>query len=118
MSNEFDPDWPHGHTYADMSARIICTNAKGQYPIVALVYDLELEKEVARFFTRSGEGSFVGRLINAPAPKRKFVRWVNVYNSNLHETREAADCVATIGGGGRLTCIRVEFEEGDGSSAQ
>lgn len=33
--SEFDPKWPHGHVTRDgRKARIICTDAKGRYPIV------------------------------------------------------------------------------------
>ena len=115
MSNEFDPDCPYGHTYAGRPARIICTNAEGPHPIVALIKGLEGGGECARFFSFSGEATpaFLERLVNAAAPKRKFVKWMNVYRTGdvaAHDTEESANRRWQ----GRIACIRVEFEEGDG----
>jgi hypothetical protein len=117
MSNDFDPDWPHGHACAGLPARIICKDAKGPYPVVALVKHVDGVSEVARFFTLSGEGTIAlfSRIINAPAPKRKFVRWVNFYEAaGLAYPYGSRGEAAERAGSARTACIRVEFEEGDG----
>lgn len=45
--------------------------------------------------------------------KPKHVRWVNVYTSSCHQwdSKVAADYSAVPG---RLACVRIEFEEGEG----
>ena len=115
MNNDFDPAWAHGHIYDGQQARVICTNAKGEYPVVALVTSSGGESEYTRFFKLSGESytSPFLRIYNAPAPKRKFVRWMNVYEARgqTHHSREAADACAMSD---RIACVRVEFEEGEG----
>lgn len=122
MSNAFDPDWPHGHVTRDgRTARIICTDTKGSQgeTIVALVADKNGIESPRNFFQ---SGHYLDAyaendldLINAPAPKRKFVRWVNMYEHTAtvftYEKKEIADRDASAH---RTACIRVEFEEGDG----
>ena len=53
-------------------------------------------------------------LVNTP---QKHVRWVNVYldqrEIRLHTTKEHADESAAHG---RIACIRIEFEDGEGLS--
>jgi hypothetical protein len=117
MSKNFYPEWEHGHIYDGLPARVICVNAKGDYPIVALVTTCDGITEFTRFFKLSGESqtSSVMRIYNAPAPKRKFVRWVNMYEgTDNFKTRENADDDAQSFGDKRIACVRVEFEEGDG----
>jgi len=47
-------------------------------------------------------------LVNTPI---KHKRWVNIYPSTVHATREEADSGAARN---RIACIEVEFEEGEG----
>lgn len=111
----FDPNWPHGHLSGGHKARIICTDAKGPTPIVALLETTT--GEVARLYSSSGRHELDAsiNLVNAPAPKRKFVRWVNMYEHKSwcysHITKETADHEAASQ---RIACVRVEFEEGEG----
>lgn len=103
-SSDFDPNWPHGHVTRDgRKARIVCTNARSQWPIVASVDHGDCE-----IVLRGGPDDFV----NAPAPKRAW--WVNVYGgtgrfADGYETRDGADAGAYPG---RIACVHVT--EGDG----
>ena len=100
------------------SARIICTDARGNYPITALIADRNGDEEP---YCYSASGAFRWDdkqhevdLINIP---ERHVRWVNFYSSLPtqmacdHESRETADRCASSD---RIACIRVEFEEGEG----
>jgi hypothetical protein len=113
---DFDPNWPHGHITRDgRKARIICTDAESNFPIVALV------DGIAQHFTPAGQYR-VGSLnhldlLNAPAPKRKvrMDQWMNVYadGAYLYATKAAADDNAW---NDRIACIHIdrEVEEGEG----
>lgn len=88
----FDPEWPHGHTYWGYNLRILCKDAKGDRPIVALV-DFGTHEEV-RLFNEEGKSSYDGcreSITNAPKPKREW--WINVYKEGqyTYSTKEEAD---------------------------
>ena len=72
---EFSPDWPHGHQTRDgRKARIICQDAKGSFPIIALVDGKY--GEYPRAYSIEGVSSLEpGSIINSPAPKRIFEGW-------------------------------------------
>ena len=117
----FDPDWPHGHvTAADgFPARIVCRDAKGDLPIVALVQYREND-ETPRSFAADGRarGEAAFSLVNAPAPKKRLRGWVNIYRDNggldtllSYPTREYADLSALKD---RLACVYLDIEEGEG----
>lgn len=98
MRGDFDKDWPHGHVTIDgRPARIICTDAIGNYPIIALVTDRN-GREILHSYMEDGR-SFIGDersfdLINAPAPKRVQEYWVNAYPDGLwtyHPSKALAD---------------------------
>ena len=115
MMTDFDKDWPHGHVKRNgKSARIICTDLVGDYPIAAA--EMEEEGEIVETYTEKGEyvkGTKTRHdLFNAPAPKRKM--WVNVYSDMscyLHTSRITAD-MASGKSDDRIACL--EFEKGDG----
>lgn len=102
------------------AARIICTDRKGSYPIVAIVGN---DDDELRSFTADGKcwvrGGFSALdLVNIP---EKHKGWVNI-NGNarcapgmstggFYETREEAD---KWGSDGRVACVEIEFEEGQG----
>jgi hypothetical protein len=122
MSKDFDPDWPHGHvTRAGRKARILSEIAgKAPYAYAAAYIDRD-GYEHASTFTADGcfwaDSISDDDLLNAPAPKRKFVGWLNFYGDNsigghIHETREGA--LASAHRCSLRACVRVEFEEGDG----
>jgi hypothetical protein len=114
---------PEGHkwqTRDGRDVRIVCTDAKGNWPIVALVYDGASEK--ASSYTRRGNYSLntvtAHDLIDAPKPKRVIEGWVNVYVDrggnpwfgNIHDTKSDADDA----GEDRIACIHIRAEEGEG----
>ncbi|MDE3023201.1 MAG: hypothetical protein KGI54_15355 [Pseudomonadota bacterium] len=81
---DFDPNWPHGHvTRGGLKARILCANAKGAYPIIALITDengTEFPNSTTYNGTAHGSSSKSDYdLFNAPAPKR--IMYVNFYRS-------------------------------------
>lgn len=89
----FDPKKPV-RTRDGHHARIICTDKRGAYPIVALVSDGGIESPCT--YTINGEFSTSREntpldLINAPERK---TRWLNVYDdvtSESHNSRGDAD---------------------------
>ena len=118
MREDFDPDWPHGHVTRDgRKARIVCKDRVSRdEPLVVLVDENSCESVYSYY--RSGTFLF-GEvsdydLINAPAPKIKHERWINIYPGgecvDLHPSREVADRAAELRGG-RIDCIHITWEE-------
>jgi len=108
---EFTIDWPHGHVTRDgRKARIVCTDAKGLYPFVALIDDGKHEFSNRVNCNGVSYSCTDYDLINAPAQKREF--WMNVYEdgaSHTYPTKEDADDFAELN---RIACVHVT--EGDG----
>lgn len=116
---DFDPDWPHGHVTdpENRPARIICRDAKGYKPIVALVGGDDMEA-VYRFHVDGASGGSYYALVNAPAPKKRIQGWANVYRDSdgsgclfFYPTREAANSRDRPT---RLACVYFDIEEGEG----
>ena len=95
------------------SARIICTDAKGNYPIVALIE--EGGYDTALSYTKDGKlyagESNVYDLFFAP---EKHEGWVNVYRDfddvmcgSVFATEEDAKCKAKIA----IATVKIEWEE-------
>ena len=81
MSDEFDPNWPHGHlavwggeTYP---AKIIHDNLPGRH-LCVFIDDNIGDGTVIRARADGTTGTIV-RLINAPAPVKHAEAWVNVW---------------------------------------
>jgi hypothetical protein len=102
-------------------ARVICTDAKGRYPIVALVDDPRNGQLVV---VRTTEGfldpafpNHYSDLVNVPPVRECREAWINTYEKSLgecvHPTRAEADAEATTA---RLACIHLTFSfaKGDG----
>jgi hypothetical protein len=117
MTKQFDPTKPVQRRDGK-SARIIATDAICYAPIIALITSDD-GGEFVQFHFHDGE--FAGKapdtydLVNIP---QKISGWINIYSNSsptysiyLHNTREQADSSAY---GGRIACIHVEFEEGEG----
>lgn len=112
----FDPTKPV-QTRIGRKARIICTDAKGPHPIVALVDDGD--GEVITLYHASGNVAWGGPkersdLVNIPT-KRKV--WVNVHSyrsltsvAGPYDTREEADKAAARYDT-RVACAEIEWEE-------
>ncbi len=114
-TKKFDPKKPV-QTRDGKPVRIVCTDASGPYPIVAII---EEQRGDAYRYTAEGDlhlGHETGLdLLNVP---EKFSRkvWVNVYPNRRtagHATRERADRKACPD---RIACIEITIEgqEGDG----
>lgn len=122
MTDEFDPNWPHGHvTRNGCKARILATDIKGDLPIAAAIEDEDFNEWVGSFRKDGQSCAYKSEcdIINAPVPKRKFTFWVNVYPETinkqwsiaLHNDKKYADMMAGVQ---RIACIKIEFEEGEG----
>lgn len=89
-------------------ARVLCLDAKGLWPVVALVED------VAARFTLDGQNKYETNYDLIPAPKaHKVVLWVNVFADGLHEAhrnKQAADYWSRK----RIACIRMEATAQEG----
>ena len=95
------------------SARIICTDAKGNYPIVALIEEGGYDNALS--YTKNGK-LYVGEtndydLFFAP---EKHEGWVNVYRDfddvmcgSVFATEEDAKCKAKTA----IATVRIEWEE-------
>ena len=95
------------------SARIICTNAKGNYPIVVLIEEGGYDNALS--YTKDGK-LYVGEtndydLFFAP---EKHEGWVNVYRDfddvmcgSVFATEEDAKCKAKTA----IATVRIEWEE-------
>lgn len=97
--------------------RFLCTDANGDYPIVALVKNSHSPNERANSYTKDGKyykGSFCGHdLLFAP---EKHEGWVNIYKQDtkyrfigyVYETKEEAEKNKDID---YITTIKIEWEE-------
>ena len=98
-------------------ARIICTDAMGDYPLVALVEVLDGTAERADSFTSKGS-YYIGEISNSDLffASEKHEGWINVYEEGsnrylegcIYETKEEAK---RIRGYGYITTIKIEWEE-------
>lgn len=109
----FDVDWPHGHVVEPWGfpARIICLDAKGETPIVVLATREDGKEAVYRFENEGGTRCGTAHLANAPKPRPRHVRWVNMYPDGAFKSEAEAEASATCT---RIACLRIEFEEGEG----
>lgn len=112
---DFDPHWVHGHITRDgRKARVICTDAMGLQPVVALVQDAP-QIECPRTYTRDGRffiggPSSVADLLNAPAPKKK--GYAVVHADDVYASREEALAAALEVSTHSFACIQVEEGQG------
>lgn len=100
--------------------RILCTDAGGNNPVVALVpvnHEKNAPFGVVRYFLDGCLGPFHnnGDLIEV-RPKFRQEMWVNIYRTAIPcawPTRKQADCGASLQ---RIACVKVvvEGEEGEG----
>ena len=99
--------------------RIICTDMKSDFPIVALIYDEEKQKESIECFFENGKYLFFDAddspldLFFAPVKKEG---WVNIYSEqeyrhpgeNIFKTKEEAIKYKDIN---YLATVKIEWEE-------
>ena len=96
--------------------RILCTDAVGKYPIVALI-EIAGEERVYSFIKNgcwnANGGESVNDLFFAP---EKHEGWVNVYEEGTNRYLDGCICVTKeeakrIRGYGYITTIKIEWEE-------
>ena len=102
--------------------KVLCTNAKGRFPIVALVESFDGENETAIPYTNSGHlfdgEEYSPDLFFAP---EKHEGWLNIYRSDEcgfymrgkspYTSKEEADVVAKANPKTFFTTIKVEWDE-------
>ena len=99
--------------------RIICTDARGEYPIIALVEHYDGGNDNAYSYTKDGvyypvETSEEDLFFASEAPE-KHKAWINIYKSKalyqvgkLHETEKDAEVMRTKN---CIATVKVEWEE-------
>ena len=102
------------------SVRIVCSDLKQDFPIVALIYDEEKQKENIECFFENGKYLFFD--VDSPldlffAPVKK-EGWVNIYDitrtnciSRIYKTKEEAETIGKGCKSGYITTIKIEWEE-------
>ena len=103
------------------AVRIICTDMKSDFPIVALTYDEEKQKESIECFFENGKYLFFDAddspldLFFAPVKKEG---WVNIYDitrtnciSRIYKTKEEPETIGKGCKSGYITTIKIEWEE-------
>ena len=98
--------------------KILCTNRKSTYPIVALVENHDSDNESVYSYRENGLYSIFSQseqnnLFFAP---EKHEGWVNVYEEGTNRYLEGCICVTKeeakrIRGYGYITTIKIEWEE-------
>ena len=99
-------------------ARIICTDARGEYPVIALIEHYQETLDVTFSFTKDGKWCTDGTNSNKDlffAPE-KHEGWVNVYEEGTNRYLDGCICVTKeeakrIRGYGYITTIKIEWEE-------
>lgn len=103
------------------NVRIICTDAKTDYPIIALVKEQYNDKEELSTFTKNGLWKLsanrgLNDLFFAP---EKHEGWINlyrpeglesVYTANVYDSKDEAEYAAQ-GEEDYLTTVKIEWEE-------
>ena len=100
-------------------ARIICTDARGEYPVIALIEHYQETLDVTFSFTKDGKWDTNGTNSNKDlffAPE-KHEGWINLYKSGISwslgtsiwQTEEEAKKWAGVAD--YITTIKIEWEE-------
>ena len=98
--------------------RIICTDMKSEYPLIALITDKKDNSESPFVYTKNGRYFFEetnNDLFFAPVKKEG---WVNIYDitrinciSRIYKTKEEAETIGKGCKSGYITTIKIEWEE-------
>lgn len=99
MKKTFDPTKPV-QTVDGRKARIICTDRKGLWPIIALVPShFDASCEAADYFNKKGEscGNSRNNLVNIPTVRHEYMNVVpgNLMSNRWSSEAEADDALAT-----------------------
>ena len=99
--------------------RILCTDARSEYPVIALVEDHEGNNDDINSYTKDGvyyslEQSEEDLFFASEAPE-KHEGWINIYKSKalyqvgkLHETEKDAEVMRTKN---CIATVKIEWEE-------
>lgn len=101
------------------AVRIICTDAKGDEPIIALVYNKNRDEENVYTYNRDGyfykDNDSCLDLFFAPIKRDG---WVNIYDitrinciSRIYNTKEEAETIGKGCKSGYITTTKIEWEE-------
>ena len=99
-------------------AKILYTDARGEYPVIALVEHYQETLDVTFSFTKDGKWCTDGTNSNKDlffAPE-KHEGWINVYEEGTNRYLDGCICVTKeeakrIRGYGYITTIKIEWEE-------
>ena len=99
-------------------ARIICTDARGEYPVIALIEHYQETLDVTFSFTKDGKWCTDGTNSNKDLffVTEKHEGWTNVYEEGTNRYLDGCICsteeeAKRIRGYGYITTIKIEWEE-------
>ena len=99
-------------------ARIICTDARGEYPVIALIEHYQETLDVTFSFTKDGKWCTDGTNSNKDLffALEKHEGWTNVYEEGTNRYLDGCICsteeeAKRIRGCGYITTIKIEWEE-------
>ena len=100
------------------SVRIVCTDVKGEHPIMALITDKKDNSESPFVYTKNGRYFFEetnNDLFFAPIKREG---WVNIYDitrinciSRIYKTKEEAETIGKGCKSGYITTTKIEWKE-------
>jgi hypothetical protein len=111
MDKKFDPTKPV-QLDDGRPARVICTNKKSPYPIVAIYADSAGE-EVATAFDPAGRSRSSKRLVNIPVETVEFINYFGKQPPSVVRARATkAECDGTPHARHREACLKVTKIDG------
>ena len=114
MKREFDWTKEFQETMDGKKVRILCRDAKGDFPVIGIII-VDLDTDRVMRWTEDGHAYKNGLHSQAdlrPLPPKKHVRWMAEYSDGdvvAYRSKEDADRATSSE---RIACIRVEFTEG------
>lgn len=114
MKRDFDWTQEFQNTQDGRRVRILCRDAKGEFPIIGIIF-FDLDTDIVMRWTKDGRAHRLGTHSPndlRPLPPKKHVRWVNCYPDDTfyaYSSKEEADRLAALH---RIACIHVEYAEG------
>ena len=99
-------------------ARISCTDARGEYPVIALIEHYQETLDITFSFTKDGKWCTDGTNSNKDLffELEKHEGWTNVYEEGTNRYLDGCICsteeeAKRIRGYGYITTIKIEWEE-------
>ena len=106
----FDPNKP-AQTRDGRKVRIICTDSRGSYPIVALI-EMDDGKEATGHYNADGTSMYcssAAQIINVP---KNQIWWANVYDDCISRTFHSRQAAASSRGINALGLVSLTVENG------